>query len=143
MNYKNLSKEILQNIGGSDNIKSYTHCATRLRFNLIDENKFDQDVLKKINGVMGTVISGGQCQVIIGTDVSHVFDELKLLLADVKMDEVSEEVIDEDKSKFSRVLDTISGIFTPILPAITGAAMIKVIIILLTMSGVLSKDTQT
>lgn len=143
MNYKNLSKEILQNIGGSDNIKSYTHCATRLRFNLIDDNKFDQDILKKINGVMGTVISGGQCQVIIGTDVSHVFDELKSLLSDVKMDEVSDEVIDEDKSKFSKVLDTISGIFTPILPAITGAAMIKVIIILLTMSGILSKDTQT
>ena len=143
MNYKNLSKEILQNIGGSDNIKSYTHCATRLRFNLIDENKFDQDLLKKINGVMGTVISGGQCQVIIGTDVSHVFDELKSLLSGVKMDEVSDEAIDEDKSKFSKVLDTISGIFTPILPAITGASMIKVIIILLTMTGILSKDSQT
>lgn len=60
MNYKNLAKEILINIGGESNVKSYTHCATRLRFNLNDESKFDQDVLKKINGVMGTVISGGQ-----------------------------------------------------------------------------------
>ncbi|MDU5110368.1 MAG: PTS transporter subunit EIIC [Clostridium sp.] len=143
MNYKNLAKEILINIGGESNVKSYTHCATRLRFNLNDESKFDQDVLKKINGVMGTVISGGQFQVIIGTDVSHVFDELKVLLPDNRMDEISKEVIDEDKSRFSKVLDTISGIFTPILPAITGAAMIKVLIILLTMSGLLQKDTQT
>ena len=143
MNYKNLAKEILINIGGEINVKSYTHCATRLRFNLNDESKFDQDVLKKINGVMGTVISGGQFQVIIGTDVSHVFDELKILLPDNRMDEISKEVIDEDRSRFSKVLDTISGIFTPILPAITGAAMIKVLIILLTMSGLLQKDTQT
>lgn len=143
MNYKNLAKDILVNIGGESNIKSYTHCATRLRFNLIDENKFDQDVLKKINGVMGTVVNGGQFQVIIGTDVSHVFDELKSLLPGNKVDNLSNEVIDEDKSKFSKVLDTISGIFTPILPAITGAAMIKVLIILSTMSGILQKDTQT
>ena len=143
MNYKNLAKEILINIGGENNVKSYTHCATRLRFNLNDESKFDQGTLKKINGVMGTVVSGGQFQVVIGTDVSHVFDELKILLPDNKMDDISKEVIDEDKSKFSKVLDTISGIFTPILPAITGAAMIKVLIILLTMSGLLQEDTQT
>lgn len=143
MNYKNLAKEILINIGGESNVKSYTHCATRLRFNLNDESKFDQDVLKKINGVMGTVISGGQFQVIVGTDVSHVFDELKVLLPDNRIDEISKEVINEDRSRFSKVLDTISGIFTPILPAITGAAMIKVLIILLTMSGLLQKDTQT
>lgn len=143
MNYKNLAKEILVNVGGEENIKSYTHCATRLRFNLNDSSKFDEDVLKKINGVMGTVVSGGQYQVIIGTDVKNAFDELTLLLKDVKQDAVSEEVFDEDKSKFSKVLDTISGIFTPILPAITGAAMIKVLIILLVMAGILKEGSQT
>lgn len=143
MNYKNLAKEILVNVGGEENIKSYTHCATRLRFNLNDASKFDEDVLKKINGVMGTIVSGGQYQVIIGTDVKNAFDELTLLLKDVKQDAVSEEVFDEDKSKFSKVLDTISGIFTPILPAITGAAMIKVMIILLVMVGILKEGSQT
>lgn len=143
MNYKNLAKEILVNIGGAANVKSYTHCATRLRFNLFDETKFDEDVLKKINGVMGTVKSGGQQQVIIGTDVKHVFDEISVLLKDVKQDDISDEVIDEDKSKFSKLLDTISGIFTPILPAITGAAMIKVLVILLVMANILQEGTQT
>lgn len=142
MNYRSLAKEILNNIGGAQNVKSYTHCATRLRFNLSDESKFNQEELKKIKGVMGVVVSGGQSQVIIGTDVSHVFDELKLLLSDNNKVEIVNEVI-EDKSKFSKVLDTISGIFTPILPAITGAAMIKVLVILLSMSGVLKEGTQT
>lgn len=143
MNYKNLANQILMNIGGADNVKSYTHCATRLRFNLIEQDKFDQENLKKINGVMGTVISGGQCQVIIGTDVSHVFDEMKSFLKETDMGAVSDEVIDEDKSKFSKVLDTISGIFTPILPAITGAAMVKVLLILAVMFGILQKDSHT
>lgn len=143
MNYKNLAKEILGNVGGSSNVKSYTHCATRLRFNLHDELKFDEDVLKKINGVMGTVKSGGQQQVIIGTDVKHVFDELSVLLKDVQQDDVCTEIIEENQSKLNKILDTISGIFTPILPAITGAAMIKVIVILLVMAGVLEEGTQT
>ena len=142
MNYKILAKEILTNIGGKDNIKSFTHCATRLRFNLIDESKFNQDSLKKVSGVIGTVMSGGQSQVIIGTDVSHVYDELKLLIPDNNENLHKKDII-EEKSKISMILDTISGIFTPILPAITGASMIKVIVILLSMTGILKEGTQT
>lgn len=143
MNYKILAKEILTNIGGKDNIKSFTHCATRLRFNLIDESKFNQDSLKKVSGVIGTVMSGGQSQVIIGTDVSHVYDELKLLIPDNNENLNKKDIIEEEKSKTSMILDTISGIFTPILPAITGASMIKVIVILLSMTGILKEGTQT
>lgn len=143
MDYKILAKEILTNIGGKDNIKSFTHCATRLRFNLIDESKFNQDSLKKVSGVIGTVMSGGQSQVIIGTDVSHVYDELKVLIPDSNENLHNKDVIEEEKSKISMILDTISGIFTPILPAITGASMIKVIVILLNMAGILKEGTQT
>jgi len=145
MYYKNLAKEILEGAGSSENVKGLTHCATRLRFNLIDESKFDSDAVKKIKGVMGVVISGGQHQVIIGTDVSHVYNELKPLLGESvqtgKVDIVEED--GEKKSKFSIILDTISGVFTPILPAITGSAMIKTLLIILTMTGLLDKESQT
>lgn len=76
MDYRKLAEEILQNVGGTDNISGLTHCATRLRFNLKDESKAKTDVLKGIKGVMGVVSSGGQYQVIIGSDVASVYRPL-------------------------------------------------------------------
>ena len=143
MNYKELSEKILNNIGGENNIKSYTHCATRLRFNLIDSKKFNENELKKINGVMGTVVSGGQEQIIIGTDVQNVYNEIKNLLEHNQKKLENTELLSEKKMSFEAILDTISGIFTPILPAISGAAMIKVLIILLGMTGFLKNNTHT
>lgn len=146
MNYKELAEIVLQNVGGKENVEAFTHCATRLRFNLKDEERFNEEELKKCNGVMGTVIAGGQHQVIIGTDVSHVYDELTKVLEVTKAGGTENVVESTDLKKrfvFSDVLDTISGIFTPILPAITGAAMIKVLLILLTMTGLMKEGTQT
>ena len=130
MNYVNLAKEILQKIGGVDNVKYVTHCATRLRFNLIDENKEDSEAIKNIKGVTGFINKGGQFQVIIGTDVSHVYDEVAKLTSD-KVEEADKVTSTKKESILSRVLDTIAGIFTPVLPAITGAAMVKTLLILL------------
>ena len=149
MNYKELAEKILINIGTSKNIESYTHCATRLRFNLIDPTKFNQDELKKTNGIMGTVVSGNQQQVIIGPDVQHVYNEIRNLLSklgnNISLEKNPSSEVSKESKKFSfdKILDTISGIFTPILAAITGAAMIKVIVILLTMTGLLKDKSQT
>ena len=76
MDYRKLAEEILQNVGGPGNISGLTHCATRLRFNLKDESKAKTDVLKGMKGVMGVVSSGGQYQVIIGSDVASVYKPL-------------------------------------------------------------------
>ena len=145
MNYKNEAIEILDNVGGRDNVKSLTHCATRLRFNLKDETLYKADALKTTKGVLGSVVGGGQHQVIIGTDVSHVFDELVSIIgSDVAVKELN--VVENDeiaKSKFSQILDTISGIFTPILPAIVGGAMIKTLLIILTLIGMMNNKGQT
>ena len=148
MNYKELAKNILNNIGNSENIENFTHCATRLRFNLIDTAKFNQDELKKVKGVIGTVASGNQQQVIIGPEVQHVYNEIKSVLSQSENkissgEKSSSEEAASKKFSLDKILDTISGIFTPILSAITGAAMIKVIVILLTMSGFLKPDSQT
>lgn len=70
MDYKKLAGEILNLIGGEKNVAQVTHCATRLRFNLVNEKKADVNALKSTKGVMGVVSSGGQFQVIIGSDVA-------------------------------------------------------------------------
>ena len=73
MNYENLAKQVLKNVGGEENVSNLTHCATRLRFNLKDLSKANTEVLKKTNGVMGVVDKGGQYQIIIGNDVNNVY----------------------------------------------------------------------
>lgn len=129
MDYKKLGETILENVGGSENVTGLTHCATRLRFNLKDESKANTDILKKTKGVMGVVSSGGQYQVIIGSDVANVYKPVAALCnISVKKDEEKSE---EKKNLGSRFIDTLTGIFTPILPAITAAGMIKAVLALL------------
>lgn len=76
MNYKELAKTIITNVGGEENIQSLTHCATRLRFNLKDDSKPQESTLKHTPGIMGVVNKGGQYQVIIGSDVGNVYNEI-------------------------------------------------------------------
>lgn len=132
MNYAILAKEILENIGGQENIKYVTHCATRLRFNLMDDTKIDSESIKKIKGVTGSINKGGQFQVVIGTDVSHVYDEVMKITKSIVSENNDLSSVKNKEGIISRVLDTIAGIFTPVLPAITGAAMVKTLLILLT-----------
>ena len=138
MDYRKLAEEILQNVGGTDNISGLTHCATRLRFNLKDESKAKTDVLKGIKGVMGVVSSGGQYQVIIGSDVASVYRPLTEM-ANLKEEGAAQE---KDGRKLgAKLIDTISGIFTPILPAITAAGMLKAVLSLLVAFKVVSTDS--
>lgn len=141
MNYKNLAEEIIRLVGGEDNIASLVHCATRLRFNLKDESKADTAKLKATKGVMGAVSNAGQYQVIIGSDVSHVFKEI---MAMTKLDSGSQGGEEKDNRKIAdKVIDTISGIFTPVLPAITAAGMLKAVLAILITTKLLTNDSQT
>ena len=130
MNYQELGDKILTLVGGKENVSGLTHCATRLRFNLKDESKAQTDTLKKTPGVLGVVVSGGQYQIVIGNDVNHVYKPIaeKCNLAQgggaAKDD-------GEKKSIGARLIDTITGIFTPVLPAITAAGMLKAVLSLL------------
>lgn len=139
MDYKELSKDIIKNVGGAENVFSLTHCATRLRFNLKDDSKADTEVLNNIKGVMGVVNKGGQYQVIIGSDVANVYAEINNT-ANFDNDSLSE--AKDDKGPVVKVLDTIAGIFTPIIPAITGAGMLKAVMALLVTFKVIGTDTQ-
>ena len=74
--YKKLVQSVIAGVGGADNINDCIHCATRLRFSLKDESKFDQTALKAVDGVLGTLVSSGYCQVLIGTHIGDVYAEL-------------------------------------------------------------------
>ncbi len=141
MNYTELAKQILEKVGGKENVAFLTHCATRLRFNLKDDTKADMDALKKTKGVMGVVNKGGQFQVIIGSDVASVYKPLTELgnFADGNDNKNDE----EKKGKLVQVFDTIAGIFTPIIPAITGAGMIKCVLALLVSFNLIDTSSQT
>lgn len=141
MNYKSLAEDIIRLVGGEDNIASLVHCATRLRFNLKDESKADTAALKATKGVMGAVSNGGQYQVIIGSDVSHVF---KAIMEMTKLDSGSQGGEEKDNRKIAdKVIDTISGIFTPVLPAITAAGMLKAVLAILITTKLLTNESQT
>ncbi len=141
MNYQELAKLIIDKVGGEGNIKSMTHCATRLRFNLKDDKKTDEQTLKSTPGVMGVVNKGGQYQVIIGSDVANVYKEIT---KQTNISNQGDEVKEEDKrSAFAKVIDTITGIFTPILPAITAAGMLKAVLSLLVVFKVLTIESQS
>lgn len=143
MDYENTAKKILQRVGGKDNVINLVHCMTRLRFTLKDESIVDDEAVKKTKGVMGIMKKGGQYQIIIGNDVGNVFNELN------KFGNFSNEVKEvpaksnKKKNIFTMLMDTISGIMAPVIPAIIGAAMIKVLLTLLPMIGVLSTNGQT
>ena len=142
MNYKNLAETILKNVGGEDNIASLTHCATRLRFNLKDEKKADTAALKATKGVMGAVSNAGQYQVIIGSDVGNVYKEV-MELTNLENNSSSNANEKDDRKPLAKVIDTISGIFTPILPAITAAGMMKAVLSLLIAFNVITKQSQS
>lgn len=134
MNYQDLATIIVENIGGKENIKSLTHCATRLRFVLKDDKKPSEKVLKNTTGIMGVVNKGGQYQVIIGSDVGNVYKEINQAFH--LSEDSSETEEKDDRSKIAKVIDTITGIFTPILPAITAAGMLKAVLSLLVVFNV-------
>lgn len=139
MNYSQLAKDICDRIGGVENISFITNCATRLRLNFKDESKINLEEIKSIPGIIGAVYKGGQYQFIIGTDVAHVKAEIE------KFGPILQEKQEpsSNKRKIDQLLDIFAGIFTPIVPALTGAGMLKALLTVLTFFSLISKESQT
>lgn len=119
--YTELVTTLIDLIGGKKNVTNAWHCVTRLRFNLVDTNKVKIDDIKKTKGVMGAQFSGDQFQIIIGNDVSNVFSEVETQLGVLSQESSST----EKKNILNLFMDTISGIFTPALPALIGTGLLK------------------
>ena len=139
MDYKKTAADILELVGGEKNVASVTNCMTRLRFVLNDVGKADVEGLKKVKGVQGVVTKNGQFQVVIGTDVSHVCDEIK------KMGHFGEETQapKEKKGIVAGFFGGLTAIFQPIIPALAGSGMIKALLALLVFVGWVDSGSQT
>lgn len=142
MENKELAGKIVKLIGGTENISQSWHCITRLRFNLNDENQVKVDELKTLDGVLGAQFQSGQFQVIIGAKVAEVYEEIDHLAGHSSND--SAPVKNTSKmNPIEVVFDVISGIFTPILPAIVGSGLIKGIMALFVSLGWLTETSST
>ena len=137
--YGALAKQILSLVGGAENVSNATHCATRLRFNLKDESKADTDAIKGLAGVVGVAQANGQYQVIIGAEVTQVYEKLSGMLGTAPA-----AAAPAPKGKwYDRVIDTLTGIFTPILPPLTAAGMIKAVLAILVAFKLVSNTSST
>lgn len=145
MSTKDSAKQIYDAVGQADNINYLTHCVTRLRFRLKDESKVDDEKVKQIPGVMGINHQNGQYQVIIGNAVSDYYNEVTKL-GNFPTDEGADSTEDTTEAKgnlFDQFTSFISSCMSPLIPALIGGGMIKVILILLTTVGWMSTKSQT
>ena len=124
MDYKKIASDIIENVGGKENIKSMTHCFTRLRFVLKDRKKANKDVVSRLEGVIQVVEAAGQFQVVLGSKVTKVYDKaVELLGGEIGADDVD---VPAEKQSFGNLLiQKLGEIFTPIVPAIAAAGLIK------------------
>lgn len=132
---------IIRLVGGQGNINKVWHCMTRLRFDLIDDNKVDQNEIKKLPGVLGAQLQSNQFQVIIGPKVNTWYEHMLSVMDDNTPSET--ESPKGRKSLVSLFMDTVSGVFGPIVPAIAGAGMIKGLLAGLIALKVVSAKSET
>lgn len=142
-NYDQLSKDIVKYIGGEDNVISLFHCATRLRFKVKDEAGVDKKHLEQLKGVITVINSGGQMQVVIGNDVADVYEAIFANTGLKPENKENDNKRQEKKNLLNTFMETISGIFAPVLGAMSGAGMLKALLILCTTCGLLTADMGT
>lgn len=129
---RQIAENVLAAVGGKENVSMVTHCMTRLRFNLKSHEGVSADEVKKIDGVLSVVEAGGQFQVVIGTNVTKVYDEVCQLGGFAKKEEVKEN-LDAPKEKltvksfFNGILNGIAGCMTPLIPLLLVAGLLKMI----------------
>ena len=137
MSYKQSAKEILQAIGGEENLEAMAHCATRLRLVLKDESIVDEKALGEMDVVKGTFSTGGQYQIIVGSGtVNKVFAELEKLTG--KEASTTSEVKDQGNQRMNplqRFVKMLSDIFVPIIPAIVAGGLLMGLNNILTAPG--------
>jgi beta-glucoside PTS system EIICBA component len=129
--YDGLARIILQNVGGKANIVSVTHCITRLRFKLRDENIAKTDILKRTDGVVNVLLSGGLYQVVIGTQVPDVYDALVDVGHLENLADAPVSTAGEKKSVMGAFVSLVTGVFVPILGMLCATGVIKGVLMVL------------
>ncbi|URZ16424.1 beta-glucoside-specific PTS transporter subunit IIABC [Clostridium felsineum] len=142
--YEKLASKILEYVGGAQNVNDLYHCQTRLRFKLDNESIANKKALEALAGVAKVIINGGVFQIVVGTHVKYVFEEIEKHL-DIKdgEEQKNKDKKAEKKSIPEVVIDFVAGTFQPVIPALSGAGMIKALLALLVVFKLVSKTSQT
>ncbi|MFJ5365918.1 beta-glucoside-specific PTS transporter subunit IIABC [Pectobacterium punjabense] len=144
MNYQKLGVDILALSGGKQNVSKLTHCATRLRFEFNDSHAVQAEAIAKLPGVISVVDRGGQFQVVIGNDVQITYRAILNEIGEMNGQRTASSKEPRKKGGiFSQIISVISTTFTPVIPAITGAGMIKALLAILKLTGLISADSTT
>lgn len=148
--YKEMLDEIVANLGGAGNIKGVTHCATRLRFTLVNDAKANMSAIDKIEGVLGTQVASGTHQVLIGMHVGDVYEELVAMPGITGQGEVSDDADDdvtsgggEKMSPIDHFTRMMSAVYSPYIPILATGGIASGIVGLLANLGVLSTESLT
>ncbi|MGI6005936.1 MAG: sucrose-specific PTS transporter subunit IIBC [Ruminococcus sp.] len=126
MDYGKAAKEVIENIGGRENIVSAAHCATRLRLVIADNKKCSKEALENIDGVKGVFEAAGQLQIIFGTGtVNKVYEEFirQAGISEASKDDVKQAAA-QKQNPFKRAIKTLGDIFVPIIPAIVASGLL-------------------
>lgn len=147
----NLGEKLLKDMGGAENIQNITHCATRLRPKFNDKTKVDVDAIKKTTGVVGVVDNDTRFQIIIGTNVGDIYDEiiesshikreaaLDIDEGDVKKDSQ----VKKKQNWFNSFVEVVVSIFSPLLPLLAGSGLLRGFTILANEIGILPEKSAT
>lgn len=145
MNYNEVGKQIIRSVGGEENVASISHCYTRLRLTLKDKSKVDAARLDQVEGVMKTIKSVGQFQIVLGNNVTKVYNAIladtSLKSADSAENRSSEP--EKKKNPVGAVVDTIAGIFTPCIGIMAACGMIAGLLALAVQVGLVDNTSGT
>ena len=144
MDYKKISQDVVDHVGGISNIKGATHCVTRLRLILNDETKYDRKALENIEGVKGVLFNSGQLMIIFGTGtVNNVYDAFIELTGVKEMSQSDAKAEGMSKmGKLQQGFKVFSDIFIPIIPAFVAAAILTGVKALLTANGLFGLEVK-
>ena len=142
MKYAEEAKKIVELVGGEGNINSLVHCATRLRFELKDDGKAKKEELNKLKYVLQVVVSGGQYQVVIGPAVNDYYNAI-LSVANLGGKSEEKEGSGKKVKLTDRIMKVISGAFSPLIPLLAGAGMVKALLTVFTQFGLMQSDDPT
>ncbi|QGS51583.1 PTS transporter subunit EIIC [Spiroplasma tabanidicola] len=144
INYKQEAKTFLDHVGGWENIESFLHCYTRMRYNVIDKNKVNVDEIQKSKIVKGVNWSGNQVQIILGAGVVDKIDEetSKIKLTASSFEMKANVKAKNNKNIVKRAMSTLGDIFLPIIPALVAAGMLMGLSALLVQTKAISQNTR-